>query len=337
MFQDYERIIDRMQDELKEINGVRRKIIIRYIVGWLMLPISFVVPGIISIVTGGAVQVLFALIMFGATLWSFLFLLRTYGKFRYAFRDIIVKEMVGHIIETCELPEEYPGSELEYTYGLGRKISSLKIARSGLFFLGKNSRYRGHDRIMGKIGLTEFDFSAITLYKRVRKHSNHTSRSYKDKKKFKGILFLADFNKNFRGHTVLRDKNIRSFRHLKRYILHALNNLFRKRKLERINLEDKAFNRLFTTKTSNEIEARYVLTPNFMERLVTFRKKRRNPIDISFRNSNIAIALSAKKFFFEPSIFRRMKNGQVKDVYDDLIFFFSIIEDLNLNKRIWSK
>lgn len=350
MFQSYEQISANMNEKINEMNRLRAATISKYIFGWLGLILGFIIPFVISaeptavlplpstlygLPTDKLVRFISIPVLFIAVIWSFIFLIRTHSRFRHHFRDIIVREMVKQLIETCKLPKDYPGSELEWEYGINRKIGSFGISQSGLFIIKDHDKFTGHDRILGKIGLTEFDFSALTLYKRVT--SGKQSERYKYKKKFRGILFLADFNKNFRGHTLLRDKKIRSFRHLKRYIWLLFNSIVHGKKLQRIHLESKDFERHFKTKTSHEIEARYILSPNLMERLVKFRKKRRNPIDISFRNSYIAIALSSKKYFYDPSIIRRMKNGQVKDVYDDLTFFFSIIEELNLNTRIWGK
>src|SRR5699024_12439925 len=104
-----------------------------------------------------------------------------------------------------------------------------------------------------------------------------------------------------------------------------------------IGMEDPEFNRKFKTKTSNEIEAHYILTANFMEKLIAFRKRRRKAIDISFKGNKVEVAVSSKRGHFKASIFRFMKHGQVKEVYEDLIFFFTIIEELDLNTRIWSK
>lgn len=349
MFQDYEQTIAKMTDNLKKMNKIRFGTILKFIFGWFCMCLFFFVPGIImiepsilpipdtfhGIPTEKLVRFIAVPCLFIGVVSSFIFLGRTYIKFRCAFRDVIVKEVVRYLMESYQSPKNQPGETVTWSYGAGRKISSFKISRSGLFFLKKGDRFVGGDRIKGTIGLTDFDFSTLTLYKRVT--SSKQSERYKMKRKFEGVLFLADFNKNFRGHTLLRDKKIKSFRHLKRYIWLMFNRLTRGKALTRIHLENKDFDRRFKTKTSDEVEARYILTPNLMERIVSFSKKRRNPIDISFRHNHIAIALSSKKYFFEPSIFGRMKNRQVKEVYDDLIFFFSIIEELNLNTRIWSK
>src|SRR5699024_5545564 len=218
-----------------------------------------------------------------------------------------------------------------------------RTARSGLFINQRGDRILGRDKISGKIGLTRFSLSVIKLMrkenelKRSLRSRRRRKKRTKYKTKFRGILFLADFNKHFKGHTLLRDKHIRSFSHLKRYFWRVFARWASGSDLRRIEMENAEFNRKFKTKTSNEIEARYILTPNFMEKLIEFRKRRRKPIDISFKANKVGMAVSSKRGHFKASIFRFMKHGQVKEVYEDLIFFFTIIEELDLNTRIWSK
>src|SRR5699024_4117330 len=107
--------------------------------------------------------------------------------------------------------------------------------------------------------------------------------------------------------------------------------------LRRIEMENPDFNHKIKTKTSNEIKASYILTTNIIEKIIAIRKKSRKLIDISFKAKKVEMIESSKKYHNMSSIFSFMKHGQVKEVYEDLIFFFTIIEELDLNTRIWSK
>src|SRR5699024_12407094 len=129
----------------------------------------------------------------------------------------------------------------------------------------------------------------------------------------------------------------RSYSHLKRYFLRVSESWASRNDLRKIEMENPHFNYKFKAKTSNEIEARYILTPNVMEKLIAFRKRRRKPIDISFKANKVGMAVSSKRGHFKASIFRFVKHARVKQVYEGLIFFFTIIEELDLNTRIWSK
>src|SRR5699024_12732992 len=117
------------------------------------------------------------------------------------------------------------------------------------------------------------------------------------KKQFQVVLFLAYFNKGFKGHTLLQDMRVISYQHLKRYILMLFYKSGR-RKLNRIKLETLPFNRLFKTKTTHEIEARYILTANFIEKIIAFRRKRLIPIDIAFCQNYISITCFCNNSFY---------------------------------------
>src|SRR5699024_5353690 len=134
----------------------------------------------------------------------------------------------------------------------------------------------------------------------VEGNSQNRKQYKKLKKRFQGVLFLADFNKGFKGHTLLQDKRVKSYQHLKRYIRMLFYKSGR-RKLNRIKLENPTFNRLFKTKTTHEIEARYILTPNFIEKIIGFNQYLSNSACIS------------NETYCKTIIFRRMKHCQVKD------------------------
>src|SRR5699024_9896483 len=109
------------------------------------------------------------------------------------------------------------------------------------------------------------------------------------------------------------------------------------RKVIRLSLENAAVGRLVSTKARDVVEARSLLSPKLMRSAIAVGGRQCIPIDMAFRQNLRSIDCISKKSFFKPSIFRRMKHGQVKDVYNDLCFFLSIIEELEINTRIWSK
>lgn len=342
MFQSYDEVTEHLAANIKAMNWWRWKTIFKYILFVLFLPLCVIVPIMITTNMGEVAQAVGRFSIFFLFLFDIVFLINSKRKFQWKYKELIVKQMVKELIETCELPEKYPGSSLRWTYDSEKAISGRRTAKSGLFIIEKGDRVLGRDKISGKIGLTRFSLSVTKLFREKSRHkrrlrSRRRRRRKKYKQKFRGILFLADFNKYFKGHTLLRDKHIRSFSHLKRYFWRVFARWASGNDLRRIEMENPDFNRKFKTKTSNEIEARYILTPNFMEKLIAFRKRRRKPIDISFKANKVGMAVSSKRGHFKASIFRFMKHGQVKEVYEDLIFFFTIIEELDLNTRIWSK
>ena len=189
--------------------------------------------------------------------------------------------------------------------------------------------YSGDDRVVGKIGSTKIRFSEI----HAEYTTNDTSHTI-----FKGLFFVADFNKDFQGRTFLLPDRAEAALGWIGTKLQSLN----KAHGDLVKLEDPVFERLFAVYGSDQIEARYILTPSLMERVVNFKRKSlgagARELHMSFVDSNVYIALSYSRNLFEPSVFKTILDPQdTRQYFDDLIFVLGIVEDLNLNLRIWSK
>ena len=73
---------------------------------------------------------------------------------------------------------------------------------------------------------------------------------------------------------------------------------------QKVNLEDPIFNENFNIFADDQVEARYLLTTAFMERLLTFQRKHKCAVSVLFdnnisRDSNIFLSLTFGKDFFE--------------------------------------
>lgn len=73
---------------------------------------------------------------------------------------------------------------------------------------------------------------------------------------FRGVVIKLKMNKNFEGITIIRPKNseVNNFSDLK------------KKKMELVELEDVEFNKEYGVYSTDQIEARYLITTSFMER-----------------------------------------------------------------------
>ncbi len=105
-----------------------------------------------------------------------------------------------------------------------------------------------------------------------------------------------------------------------------------------IKLEDPEFERLFVVYGDDQIQARYILSTSLMERIMQFKAKSQRPIYLSFVGSKVFVAVSYTKNLFEPKIFSTLLDfGPIRQYYEDLQLAVGIVEDLNLNTRIWSR
>lgn len=90
---------------------------------------------------------------------------------------------------------------------------------------------------------------------------------------FTGIILAFEANKSFESHTIIVSK-LAPDRH------HSF-------KLEPVTLEDPKFCRDYNVYSSDQTEARYLITPSFMER---FRK-----LKVAFKTTDIACAFLKTK------------------------------------------
>ena len=207
-------------------------------------------------------------------------------------------------------------------------VSKREFNDSGIFQT-KPNRYKGDDLVGGMVGKTNIMFSEIDA-----KHVSGSGKNRRVRQIFKGLFFVADFNKHFSGKTVVvSDVAEKMFGRFGK-MLQSMN--FTRGQL--IKLDDPQFERMFAVYADDQIEARYILSTSLMERMLNFRKDTGKAIQFSFVGSKIYVAIPYKKKLFEPKIFDTLLDFEpVQKYFEDLQLAIGVVEELNLNTRIWSK
>lgn len=179
------------------------------------------------------------------------------------------------------------------------------------------SDYRAEDLVSGTLGTTTMRFCEVAADEVIPMPDDKNETT----SVFRGAFFMADFNKRFAGTTfVLEAMEVRRIRHG-----------------EPVKLEDPAFEGVFDVFASDQIEARYILSSALMRRIVAFRARCGRPMHISFVGDHVNIAIDGMKLF-EPRLFRTLKDpSYYAGIQDDIDLLSGIVEDLNLNTRIWTK
>ncbi|MZI94289.1 DUF3137 domain-containing protein [Vibrio sp. CAIM 722] len=191
---------------------------------------------------------------------------------------------------------------------------------------------QGEDYIEGNIGKTAIQFCELeSKYKTTSQDSKgHTKTDWHTI--FKGVFFIADFNKRFSSELFIVPEG---------GLFSSIGKMFgsdSNRMGTRVTLENPDFEKLFEVYGSDQTDARYILSPTLMERLVEFRRSFINPIRISFIDGKLFIAIESNVNHFEPSLFTPATSfSVVKEFYGQLKFLTDIVEDLDLNTRIWTK
>lgn len=135
---------------------------------------------------------------------------------------------------------------------------------------------------------------------------------------FKGLLAKFPVNKKFQNKILIKREALKIF---------DGNN--------RVHLEDPVFEKYFDVYSDDQIEARYILTTGFMNRLVKIAAK--NPkcsISCCFMDGYMYLALGGKDWFDIPSSksFKDIANWQ--KVVVDFIDIFRIIDELKVEQNI---
>ncbi len=237
-----------------------------------------------------------------------------------AFKNQLVGRLVSHID---------PGLSYEPTSTI-----SEGTFRASKLFNHRIDRYRGEDYVSGTLDKTALRFSECHAeYKTTTRDSKgHTKTQWHTI--FKGLFFVADFNKHFQGETyVLPDTAQKLFGKLGQK-LQSMNMT----RPDLVKLEDPEFEKAFAVHATDQIEARYILSPALMRRIVEFRTRTRSTVYLSFVGSNVYVAVASGRDRFEPRIFRTLLDfALVEGILNDLQLVTGIVEDLNLNTRIWTK
>ena len=253
-------------------------------------------------------------VIIGVVLFGFITHLGSKGYVR-EFKNTIIRKIVKFLDENLD-------------YFPHRCIPRSTFMASQIFKT-KPNRYKGDDYVCGKAGATQIEFSEL--------NAEYESGSGKNKSRrtvFKGLFFIGDFNKLFTCQTIVLPDTAEN-------LFGSFGKLFQSWNVLRgqlIKLEDPEFERCFVVYGNDQIQARYILSTSLMEKIVEFKKKTGRRIYLSFVGSKVFVAISFTRNLFEPKLFQTLLDfGLIQEYFEDLQLAVGIVEDLNLNTRIWSK
>ena len=235
------------------------------------------------------------------------------------------REVIGQIVKFCDPTLTYAPEGL-----IPRQ--QFETAR---IFTHSIDRFAGEDLVQGKIGATTAAFSEVHAeYKTTTTDSKGRTRTQWHTI-FKGLFFVGDFNKNFQGVTVVLPDVAQKFLG---FIGQKLQEMNLARLGQLVKLEDPEFEKEFVVYADDQVEARYILSTSLMKRICDYKRKTGKPIYLSFVDSNIYVAVHTGTNLFEPRIFRTLLDfALAREYLEQLLLAVGIVDDLNLNTRIWTK
>ena len=145
---------------------------------------------------------------------------------------------------------------------------------------------------------------------------------------FRGIFADTRLEKKINGTVVVLPDNLE--RHLD-YLAKNIQALKNVSGNKLVTLEDPEFERCFAVYASDEITARYVLTPAMMLRMTELRKKYNRAIMLSFSGNYFYFAVAMPEGFLTLGDSSLTSGEALNDLYDNIATTREILNDLKLS------
>jgi hypothetical protein len=364
---DYKKITEEVYPLLLEAERLRKKhlfyqktfsiLLLLMIFGFFLLPLItyFNNAGFskwIANVTQGnswnPIQLIF-------TLYWIPFFIFMVGSYSYKNR---FKAQEKRIIEVA-MNKMFP----EFKFDQRKQITALQIEESkllpGYFQIGKNKKQQksynqSFGILSGQVGktsilmgdvniLSQGVYGSVLMYLPMFAHvytfynyikpwfSKHHSTENLGSN-FVGMFAIVDFNKKFDGHTVVLPDVME-----KRagYLAKNFQNLNMARG-QLVHLEDTEFENNFMVYSTDQVEARYILSTSLMERITQLKRKIDRPILLSFNKNKLYLGVQHPHGFLCLDKEKSLLHSNIfEKIHEDIKTAIGIVEDLNLNTRIW--
>ena len=282
----------------KEINDKKRRYEKNMIIGYFIIGVAFV-----SYLPLAATLGVMAFFIVG---------LPFIGGGIYVRRNLLkIKNLSNQFKEkyvSKELVKVFPNSNYQYLEGFTEEevIDSL--------LLHHRDRFKSEDMIQGVYEDVRFRCSDVEQ-KEVRRSGKHT----RVVTVFQGRFYEFDFPKSFKHDLLLlQPHHFRPFSGLKR-----------------VKTESIDFNSELKIYAQNEHEAFYILTPDFMEKLMYFDRKYKDKIDFSFKDSRLFIAIDTRRDYFDIKAFKDLNESIFNEYKEELVDIKDLLVTLNLDTKLF--
>lgn len=220
-------------------------------------------------------------------------------------------------------------------------------------------------------------YNKSTIYVSEHKLQIHGRKG--DTNVFKGVFILLDFNKKFKGQTVVLNRwRISNMLFINPLLVISLiipmiaaawmccfmfsrgelgigllfsvmppliagviiylavRHFHKYKATQKVELEEIPFARRWKVLTSDQVEARYILTPILMEKIAQIKKLfKGRSVDFSFFDNKLLIAVHTRKNLFETTslLIPALSYHKIREVISQLHSIFSVIDLLELNRK----
>lgn len=307
-FQDYYH--EKIQNDLIALESKRRPVLIKYRLLHVFFVITCCLAGFLILHNSSMTCE-----SFGERLYLYLtIIIFLLGVFWFCAAIIIKKDFEKMVKK--KVMSSFLSFFGDFKWSMKQHLSQSLLESSGL--TGHIDRIESDDYFKGSfddVGITISEMKLIRGLSRDRKTI------------FKGLFIKLDLNKKISSHTVIIE-NLS----LCPKLFSELPVIFPS--LEKIKLEDPDFNKQFDVFSTDQVEARYILTTSFMERFKHLKEIfNTNHIRASFQNNSVLIAISSNKdLFVLGDVTKPVTDTQeVQTLFEEFAAVLSLIEVLKLN------
>ena len=202
---------------------------------------------------------------------------------------------------------------LGFTYNLRPDGSNIGYFTE-LSLVDSFSQSQFEDEVSGRHH--DLKFSLVEAH--LKQRQNKSTRTV-----FRGLLAAFEMTKDFQGRTlILRDGGV---------VGNFLGGIGKG--LERVRLEDPRFESTYEVYGSDQIEARYLLTPAFMDRLLTLERQLGSKVRLAFDRNMLLMSIELDRDAFDVGKLDRplSDKGRLLGIVKDLTMIFDVVETLRLN------
>lgn len=305
MHEDLQALTQRIQPLLAQLERERQQILKN---SGILIAIASLAGGILALLFGK-----FQLFLLGGGLLLGIIIAAVVWVRPY--RRKLKRQLIEQVVK-------FVSSDLHYDPESGVGESAYVGSR---LFPRRYDRFNQEDLIAGKVGQTRLTVCEI--------HSEYSTKDSKGNRNwhtiFRGLFYILDFPKSFRGTTIITPDGTSWLGGMGDF-LQGFDS-----RGELVKLEDPEFERIFAVHSSDQIEARYLLSTSLMERILRLRT--RGTVSLAFIGGNLYVAIASDHNLFEPSInlFQPVDGRDLAEHLSTLSQVLSIVDALDLNTRIW--
>jgi len=171
-------------------------------------------------------------------------------------------------------------------------------------------RHEFEDRVSGSAYGADFELHEAHFLKRKKTKNGHRWVTV-----FRGQIMALTFDKKFLGETiVLRDQ--------------GWFNSKKRGELKRVGLVDPVFEKIFEAYGTDQVEARYMLTPTFMQRLVDLEETVDGKnIQFAFTGGQLLISVETQNRYEAGSMFTPLTDTEpMQKILDEIGAIFDVID-----------